>query len=154
MHKSPMCFHKRTFDTLPLEMELHRKWSLFGYTMFNIGLYLFHLPNNWLYFVILILFSSALTWHHLYDPYYIHFEKWAMLFVVVFLEIFLYFYLFHLDVMYKKIAFYIPDVPKNNKLIAMYIVSVQLTLLSSIIIIFASAWQTTKKFKERKLYLI
>ncbi len=124
--------------------------SLLGYILFNIGLYLFHLPTRWEYSVLLIIFSLACILHHIYDPEFIQYEKYVLLFMVFYMEIFLYVYLLKLDIVYTKLHRIIPNLDYNTHFLWFYIVFTQMLLLTSIILVFTER----KRVNLKKLYLV
>ena len=142
----------KVFKSVPPQM--HFRPSIVGYILFNIGLYLFHLPSNWIYITVLILFSLFCILHHIFDPDFIHFEKWILLLMTVYMNIFLYLYLFNLDIMYVRLVKYFPNLQFDPKMLIYYIVFIQICLLSSILIIFISDRLYSKQVEKTKLYLI
>ena len=135
-------------------VKMEARPSLIGYILFNVGLYLFHLPSQWWCILILLLFSLFCILHHLFDPDYILFEKWVLLLMTMYMNVFLYLYLFHLDIMYTRLRKYAPDFKYDANIITVYIVSIQVVLVSSIIIIFATANRVSRSKASKKLYLV
>eukprot|EP00835_Amoeboradix_gromovi_P003569 NODE_241_length_13209_cov_0.424256.p8 type:complete len:143 gc:universal NODE_241_length_13209_cov_0.424256:631-1059(+) len=142
-----MLIKRKTF-----KIHMQPRPSIVGYILFNIGLFLFHLPSNWLYMFVLFIFSLVCTLHHLYDPDFVYFEKWVLLVLSIYMCVFLYLYLFKLDIIYQKLLKYIPSLNFNETLLIMYILSIQFCLVSSVIVIFASSQR--RYLTTKQLYLV